>query len=106
MAKIRYINHSGAETVVEAKDGNSIMQTAVDNGIDGIVAECGGGMSCATCHVYFDEEWSKKLEEPNKMEKEMLEFVIEPHETSRLSCQIKIHDGLDGIVVHIPESQY
>lgn len=106
MLKVKYIAHDGGETVVETKAGTSIMKAAVDNGVDGIVAECGGAMSCATCHVYFDPEWSEKLEEPQKMEKEMLEFVIEPHPTSRLSCQIKMQEELDGIVVHLPESQY
>ena len=104
--KIKYIAHDGGETVVETDTGTSIMKAAVDNGVEGIVAECGGAMSCATCHVYFDAEWSEKLEQPQKMEKEMLEFVIEPHPTSRLSCQIKMTDELDGIVVHLPESQY
>lgn len=106
MAKIKYIAHDGTETEVEAEDGKSIMQTAINNGIEGIVAECGGALSCATCHVYFDPEWTNKLDEPKKMEKEMLEFVIEPHDSSRLSCQIKMNDDLDGIVVRLPESQY
>lgn len=106
MLKITYIAHDGTETVIETDAGTSIMKAAVDNGVDGIVAECGGAMSCATCHVYFDPEWSGKLEEPEKMEKEMLEFVIGPHDSSRLSCQIKMTDELDGIVVHLPETQY
>lgn len=106
MPKIKFITHAGAEKVVEAKPGNTLMNTAVDNGVDGIVAECGGNMSCATCHVYFDEEYAGKLDEPQTMEKEMLEFVIHPQSTSRLSCQIRITDELDGLVVHLPESQY
>jgi len=106
MLKIIYIAHDGRETDVETDAGTTIMKAAVDNGVDGIVAECGGAMSCATCHVYFDPDWSCKLDEPQKMEKEMLEFVIGPHETSRLSCQIKMKEELDGIVVHLPESQY
>ena len=104
--KIKYIAHDGRETMVETDAGTTIMKAAVDNGVEGIVAECGGAMSCATCHVYFDPEWSEKLEPPQKMEKEMLEFVIGPHPTSRLSCQIKMTDALDGIVVRLPESQY
>lgn len=106
MAKIKYIAHNGTETEVEAEDGKSIMQTAIDNGIEGIVAECGGALSCATCHVYFDPEWSDKLDGPKKMEQEMLEFVIDPHDSSRLCCQLKMNDDLDGIVVRLPESQY
>ena len=106
MATIKFVAHDGAVTEVSAEPGTTIMKTAVNNGITGIVAECGGAMSCATCHVYFDPEWSAKLEQPHTMEKEMLEFVIAPRPTSRLSCQIKMTDELDGIVVHLPESQY
>lgn len=106
MVKIKYVAHDGSETEVEVEPGTTIMKAAVDNGVEGIVAECGGAMSCATCHVYFDHNWSDKLDEPHKMEKEMLEFVVEPHENSRLSCQIKMNEELDGIVVHLPESQY
>ena len=106
MAKIKFVAHDGTITEIEAGPGTTLMKTAVNNGITGIVAECGGAMSCATCHVYFDPEWSGKLDAPQPMEKEMLEFVIGPRPTSRLSCQIKITDALDGIVVHLPESQY
>jgi len=106
MAKIKFVAHDGTITDIEAGPGTTLMKTAVNNGITGIVAECGGAMSCATCHVYFDPEWSEKLDAPQPMEQEMLEFVIDPRPTSRLSCQIKITDALDGIVVHLPESQY
>ena len=106
MAKIRFIGHDGTETEVDASEGVTIMQTAVSNGVAGIDAECGGALSCATCHVFFDPEWSSKLEEPKAMEKDMLEFVVDPQESSRLSCQIKMSEELDGIVVRTPESQY
>ena len=106
MPKIKFITHTGEEKIVEARTGNSLMNTAVDNGIEGVVAECGGNMSCATCHVYFDEGWIGKLDAPQAMEKEMLEFVIHPQPTSRLSCQIRITDELEGLVVYLPESQY
>ena len=106
MPVIIFISQDGVEKTVTAKPGNTLMNTAVDNNIDGIVAECGGNMSCATCHVYFDEEWGSKLEPPKPMEKEMLEFVIHPRPTSRLSCQIRPGDELDGLVVYLPESQY
>ena len=104
--KIKFVAHDGAVTEIEAEEGTTIMKVAVANGVTGIVAECGGAMSCATCHVYFDPEWSARLDAPQTMEKEMLEFVIAPHPTSRLSCQLKVKDELDGIVVHLPESQY
>lgn len=106
MPKITYIAFDGTETTVDAKEGMSVMQTAVNNGVDGIVAECGGACSCATCHVYVDEEWFDKLPEAQSMEKEMLDFVMSPEPTSRLSCQIKVTAELDGLVVNTPESQY
>ena len=106
MPKITYIAFDGTETTVEAKEGMSVMQTAVNNGVDGIVAECGGACSCATCHVYVDEGWFDKLPEALAMEREMLDFVMSPEPTSRLSCQIKVTADLDGLVVKTPESQY
>ena len=106
MPKITYIAFDGTETTVDAKEGMSVMQTAVNNGVDGIVAECGGACSCATCHVYVDEGWFDKLPEAMAMEKEMLDFVMSPEPTSRLSCQIKVTAQLDGLVVKTPESQY
>ncbi len=106
MPKITYIAFDGTETTVNAKEGMSVMQTAVNNGVDGIVAECGGACSCATCHVYVDEGWFDKLPEAQAMEKEMLDFVMSPQPTSRLSCQIKVTAELDGLVVNTPESQY
>lgn len=106
MPKITYIAFDGTETTVEAKEGMSVMQTAVNNRVDGIVAECGGACSCATCHVYVDEGWFDKLPEAQAMEKEMLDFVMSPQPTSRLSCQVKVTPELDGLVVNTPESQY
>ena len=106
MAKIIYISSDGATTEVEAQNGISVMQAAVNNGVPGIVAECGGACSCATCHVHVDPAWYPRLPEPQGTERDMLEFVIDPRETSRLSCQIKITDELDGLVVHTPVSQY
>ena len=106
MPKITYIAFDGNETTVDAKEGMSVMQTAVNNGVDGIVAECGGACSCATCHVYVEQEWFDKLPEAQNMEKEMLDFVMSPQPTSRLSCQIKVTAELDGLVVNTPESQY
>ena len=106
MPKITYIAFDGTETTVAAKEGMSVMQTAVNNGVAGIVAECGGACSCATCHVYVQAEWFDKLPEAQPMEKEMLDFVMSPQPTSRLSCQIRITEELDGLVVNTPESQY
>jgi 2Fe-2S ferredoxin len=107
MAKIKFIEHNGTEHDVESDNGLTIMQAAVNNGVPGIVAECGGACSCATCHVQIDSEWYGKIELPSDMENEMLEFAMSYEENaSRLSCQIKISDELDGIVIRTPESQY
>jgi 2Fe-2S ferredoxin len=106
MPKITYIAVDGTETVVEAKIGQSVMLTAVNNNVPGIVAECGGACSCATCHVHVDPDWYDRLPPPQDMEKDMLEFAIDPDATSRLSCQITVTEELDGLVVRTPESQY
>jgi len=106
MAKIKFIAFDGVETEIEAENGLSLMQAAVNNGVAAIVAECGGACSCATCHVHIDKDWFDKMPAAQDMEKEMLDFVMNPKETSRLSCQIKIDDSLDGLLVHTPESQY
>ncbi len=105
MAKITYIAFDGTEIEVEANGRLSIMSAAVDHGVPGIVAECHGACCCSTCHVYVDPAWYARLPEPTDHELDMLEFAIDPKETSRLGCQIKITDELDGLIVHTPESQ-
>ena len=82
------------------------MQGAVDNMIDGILAECGGCCSCATCHCYIEESWQDKVDPASDMETDLLDCVTDPKDTSRLSCQIKVTDALDGLIVHLPESQF
>lgn len=106
MVKITYIEHDGREFEVEASPGSTVMQAAVDNGIEGIVAECGGGCSCATCHCYIDEAWLKRVGGPNAIEKGLLDFAMDPKENSRLSCQIDVSEDLDGLVVHLPPAQF
>lgn len=106
MAKIIFKANDGTETEVEVREGVTLMQAAVSNGVPGVDAECGGALSCATCHVYVDEAWQDRIEPASAMEKDMLEFVIEPRANSRLSCQIKVTDELDGMIVHTPETQY
>lgn len=106
MPQVTFVSHDGTVTEVQAEPGVSVMQAALDNGVDGIIAECGGACSCATCHCYVDEAWMAKVGEPSEIEKDMLECVLEPKENSRLSCQITVSDELDGIVVNVPESQY
>lgn len=106
MALIKYIEHNGTEHEVHVENGSSVMQGAVDNMIEGIVAECGGCCSCATCHCIVDEAWADKAGSAEDMENDMLDCVMDRQPTSRLSCQIVVSDELDGLVVHLPESQF
>lgn len=106
MALITYIEHDGSTRDIEVENGKSVMQGAVDNMIDTVVAECGGACSCATCHVYVDEAWIAKVDEAEDMERDMLELTVNPQANSRLSCQITVRDELDGLVVRIPEAQF
>ncbi|MEZ5870313.1 MAG: 2Fe-2S iron-sulfur cluster-binding protein [Nitratireductor sp.] len=105
MAKITYITHDGKEHVVEAAIGTTVMENAVKNSVPGIEAECGGACACATCHVYVDEAWSDAVGGPDAMEEDMLDFAWEAKPVSRLSCQIKVSDALDGLIVRVPERQ-
>ena len=105
MPKITYIDSDGTSRDVDAKNGSSIMEAAVQNMIPGIDADCGGACACATCHVYVAEEWLAKLSPKDDMEDSMLDFAEDVQENSRLSCQLLISDELDGIVVTTPESQ-
>ena len=106
MALITYIEADGTSHQVDVDNGDSVMQGAVNNFIDGIVAECGGGCCCATCHCYVDDAWQDKTGSPNAIEEQMLANAMNPKDSSRLSCQITVEDKLDGLVVHLPESQY
>jgi len=105
MVKITFIQPDGSAKTVEATPGNSVMEAAIDNDIDGIVAECGGACSCATCHVYVDATWASQLSEADAQEDGMLDCVLDRHGSSRLSCQIEVTEALDGLVVHVPEAQ-
>ena len=105
MAKINFVDHSGATRTIDADNGSTVMEAAIRNSIPGIEAECGGACACATCHVYVDDEWSERVGAPEAMEEDMLDFAYDVKPTSRLSCQIKMNDGLDGLVVHVPERQ-
>jgi len=106
MPHVTYIGPDGSGTTVEAQLGASLMQMAVFNGVPGIVADCGGAASCATCHVYVDESWAPRVLGPGADEDAMLDCAAsERRPTSRLSCQIAFSADLDGLIVHIPESQ-
>ncbi|MGV6806859.1 MAG: 2Fe-2S iron-sulfur cluster-binding protein [bacterium] len=106
MPVVNFVDHDGNQFEANVEAGTSIMNAAIDNGIDGILAECGGACSCATCHCYIDDAWFEKVGPASELEQEMLDCAVEPKETSRLGCQVPVTDELDGIVVHLPESQY
>jgi len=106
MAKIVYIAFDGSERVVDVKPGMSVMEGAIRNDVPGIDADCGGACACATCHVYVDEAWLAKIGDRTEMENAMLEMANDVKSNSRLSCQIKVSDELDGLIVHSPESQH
>ncbi|MCH2250808.1 2Fe-2S iron-sulfur cluster-binding protein [Cognatishimia sp. D5M38] len=106
MAKITYVEFGGTEHVVEVANGLTVMEGARDNNIPGIEADCGGACACSTCHVYVDEAWADKLSPMDDMEEDMLDFAFEPKPgLSRLTCQLKVSDALDGLKVFMPEKQ-
>ena len=105
MSKITYIEHNGKTHVVEVLNGLSVMEGAVQNNIPGIDADCGGSCACATCHVYVDEKWFKKLQNIEDAEQDMLDMAFEPNKFSRLTCQITVSDDLDGMGVKMPSKQ-
>ena len=105
MAKITYIDAGGAARTVDGEIGSTVMETAIKNAVPGIEAECGGACACSTCHVYVDEAWREKTGEPSPMEEDMLDFAFDVKPNSRLSCQIKVTEALDGLVVTTPERQ-
>jgi 2Fe-2S ferredoxin len=105
MAKITYIDAAGVARTVDGEIGSTVMETAIKNGVPGIEAECGGACACSTCHVYVDEGWREKTGEPSPMEEDMLDFAFDVKPNSRLSCQIKVTEALDGLVVTTPERQ-
>lgn len=105
MAKIIFTTHSGEVLEVDAQVGSTVMEAAVRATVPGIEAECGGACACATCHVYVAPDWIEAAGGPSPMEEDMLDFAFEVGEGSRLSCQIKITDALDGLTVKVPERQ-
>ena len=106
MPKITYIEHNGTEHEVEADVGMTVMEVAIKNQVPGIDAECGGACACATCHVYIEEAWRSTTGGPEEMEEDMLDFAFDVRENSRLSCQVKVTEALDGLVVQVPEKQF
>ena len=105
MVKITFIDTAGTARTVEGEVGSTVMEAAIKNGVPGIEAECGGACACSTCHVYIDDAWREKVGEPSPMEEDMLDFAYEVKPSSRLSCQIKVSEELDGLTVKTPERQ-
>ena len=105
MSKITYIDSSGNSKTINIANGLSVMEGAIQNNIPGIDADCGGGMACATCHVYVKEEWLDKLTKAEDGEQDMIDMAFEPKKNSRLSCQLIVSDELDGMVVTTPSKQ-
>ncbi len=105
MTRIIFFENDGTRHEVDAKNGTSVMEAAVNHMVPGIDADCGGACACATCHVYVDEAWTEKTGSAESMEESMLDFASDMQANSRLSCQIKITDALDGLIVRLPTSQ-
>ena len=105
MPKITYIDSTGSQKTIDVANGRSVMEGAVQNNIPGIDADCGGGMACATCHVYVKEVWFNKLTKKESGEEDMIDMAHKPNKFSRLSCQLTVSDELEGLVVQLPEKQ-
>ena len=106
MARITYIEYNGTPHEVEVPNGFTVMEGARDNGIPGIEADCGGACACSTCHVYVADEWVDRLPEKEIMEEDMLDFAWDPDPVkSRLTCQLRVSDDLNGLIVQMPEKQ-
>ena len=106
MTKITFIEFDKTEHIVDAENDTTIMEAAIQNSVPGIDADCGGACACATCHVYIDSAWADKTGKAEQMEQDMLDFAFDVTEESRLSCQIKVSDELEGLLVNLPEKQF
>lgn len=105
MPRVTYVSAAGAETTVEVPVGDTVMDGALDNNIPGILGQCGGGCTCSTCHCYVAAPWRARVPPPDVDELALLEYAIGWRPTSRLSCQVRVTEALDGLVVELPERQ-
>lgn len=105
MPTVYFVDADGNQFEATVDAGTNVMEAAVENFIDGIIGECGGVMSCATCHCYIPPEWQSKIPAPSGRKRHD-RYGLEPQDNSRLSCQIEITDELDGLVVHMPKTQF
>ena len=106
MAKITFVEHDGTEHVLEGEDGVTLMELAIKNSLPGIDADCGGACACATCHIYIRDDWMDRVGKAVDMEQDMLDFAFDVKDNSRLSCQVKVHGSIDGLMVDLPEKQF
>jgi len=104
MPTITFITPDGTRHEVVVENGFSVMEGAINNDIDGIVAECGGACACATCHSYVDDAWMNKMPPMDDMEDSMLDAAYERKDNSRLTCQIEVNDDLDGLIIHVADN--
>ena len=105
MPKITYKDNQGNSKTIEVEKGLSVMEGAIQNDVQGIDADCGGSMACATCHVYVEEKWLNKLPKAEEAEEDMIDMAFEPRKNSRLSCQLIVSDELDGLIITTPSKQ-
>lgn len=106
MPKVVYVSTKGDERVIEAAAGETVMSAAVRNGVPGIIGECGGNASCATCHVWVRDDFADRVGGPGDLEDDLLDLGVEDRRaTSRLGCQIELTGELDGLVVEVPPTQ-
>ena len=106
MVSVTFVDHDGTAHKVDAKPGLSLMEAALGNGVRGILADCGGAMSCATCRVDIGSAWQDLVGPPNEFETAMIEVTVDPTDATRLSCQITLTTRLDGLIVNLPASQF
>lgn len=106
MPKVIFVLPDGNRREVDVENGYSVMEAAINNNIDGIVAECGGACACATCHSYIDDDWIAKMPEMDDMEDSMLDAAYDRKDSSRLTCQLEMNDDWDGLIVHVAENEY
>ncbi|MBW2942715.1 2Fe-2S iron-sulfur cluster-binding protein [Zhongshania aquimaris] len=106
MAKVKYISFTGEFVIVDVGVGENLMQAALDNNVSGILGDCGGGCACATCHCIVGEGWGEEIGEPSGHENDLLDGLLERSKRSRLSCQLIMSQDLDGLEVHLPETQF
>ena len=105
MAKITYIDINGTSHECDVENGLSVMEGAIQNNVPGILAICGGSCACSTCHAYIDETWAERVGAPDEIEDSTLELALDRKPTSRLTCQVKVDDALDGLIVHVANNE-